>query len=117
MLTVRNIYSNLANGMSRVSIDKANFKLIRNSSFELSQKRVPEFKPVETLRSKSGIFYNKYIIDGITILYHYNKNVDENQHECFMDTTIANSLYKPYVSEYAEIDLDTAATVEGLVTA
>lgn len=122
-MEVRNIFQNLVGGLSRVSIDKVSFNLVSessrisalNSKLPVAEQKTPALVATEVLRNKKGEFFNKYVIDGVELLYKYDFRAD-NAHEIFMDTKKANELYTPYNSEYAVIDLDTTSSVEGFVS-
>ena len=109
-LKVRNFITKYTN-MSRVTIDRDSYGVLSRSGRALASrgKVLPELTPAGTSRDKDGNFYNRFVVDGHTVFYRFDKfaTVDENPHIFLMNTEEAESIHEPMDTAYDTLDVGT----------
>ena len=95
-------------GVTRVTLDSNSYGILSRSGRALASKgqSVPELAPIATIR-ENGLFYSKFAIGGVEVLYRFNKfanrATNENPHEFLMDEKVAKSIYEPMEANYSDM--------------
>jgi hypothetical protein len=113
MFTVNKIHESLSNGMSRVTLNRDLYRLISDSSrisaqdrfLPVAEQRATPLKIVDTIRTKSGLIYKKFVVDGVEIFYRYDAT-SEYKADIVVKTADAEAHLVPFVSSIKAVDYD-----------
>jgi hypothetical protein len=141
-MEVRNIFNAYANGLSKVSLDNTTFLAIKVAGLKEAVRRmdtqdrvaglspeafrsvsikaflsgvdasIPVYKAVDSVKNAAGLWFEKFIINGVEIFYRFDNTAEENKHSFYMNSVKAKALYVPYTREI----IDLGEEIKGFVT-
>ena len=115
---VLRIFNNLVNGWSRVMVDNDTYSLISESNQAIVDGVDPLLAPIaNSLKNEKGIYFSKYQIGDVQIMYRYNSKAPRNadgkkyKHEFYMFSTVAKDLLVESTATEIEFNTDEVLAV------